>query len=127
MLLRDTLLVVLASTTSAVASPALYNLVDLGTFEGTSSNANGINAAGQVVGYAYTAGDAHVRAFEYDGSMHDLGTLGGSSSYATGINAAGQVVGYSYTAGDTEYHAFLYDGSMHDLGGGNFQLRLRHR
>jgi uncharacterized membrane protein len=42
----------------AMATPAMQ---DLGTFGGLSSLAFGINAAGQAVGYAQTAGDAAVR------------------------------------------------------------------
>ena len=91
---------------------------DLGSLGGTNSYANGINASGQVVGVAYTAGDAADHAFLYSGgAMQDLGTLGGSNSSANGINASGQVVGYANTAGYAAQHAFLYSGgAMQDLG-----------
>jgi len=75
--------------------------------------------SGQVVGFAYTAGNAATHAFLYNrsGSMQDLGTLGGLSSSANGINNSAQVVGYSLTASGYQ-HAFLCNGSgpMQDLG-----------
>ena len=91
-------------------------MTDLGTLGG-SSQANGINASGQVVGWAETARGAR-HAFLYTGStMTDLGTLGGTISEASGINASGQVVGWSFTTGNASRHAFLYTGStMTDLG-----------
>jgi len=111
-----------------VTTAFLYSggsLTDLGTLGGISSTAFGINASGQVVGWAETIGNVE-HAFLYsDGSMTDLGTLpGGSYSTAFGINAVGQVVGDGYV-GNAYYHAFLYSGgSMTDLGtlGGSFSL-----
>jgi probable HAF family extracellular repeat protein len=95
------------------AAQAEYVVTDLGHLGGGVSHAYGINAAGQVVGYAFTAdGDRH--AFLWNGVMHDLGTLGGDRSEASGINDVGQVVGESYTA-DGEIHSFLWDGVMYDL------------
>jgi probable HAF family extracellular repeat protein len=97
-------------------------LVDLGTLGGSESRANGINDAGQVVGWAdilsgHDPSFRHDHAFWYEnGSMHDLGTLGGSYSEAYGINDAGQIVGESTTSSG-ENHGFLYEnGSMYDLG-----------
>jgi probable HAF family extracellular repeat protein len=97
-----------------------YTFYDLGTLGGSSSQATGINASGQVVGSSYLAGDASYHAFLYPfpgGSMQDLGTLGGSSSVAYGINASGQVAGWADTASGG-MHAFLYPypgGPMQDL------------
>src|SRR5688572_21563339 len=78
---------------------AAYTVTDLGTFGGTISYAQALNEAGQVVGYAYTAGNAGAHAFVWDsaGGMTDLGTLGGFESLPQAINEAGQVVGYAYT------------------------------
>jgi probable HAF family extracellular repeat protein len=74
----------------ADAAPPNYAVTDLGTLGGTISEAYGINASGQVTGYASTTGDSVDLAFVYDGTMHDLGTLGGTSSEGLGINASGQ-------------------------------------
>ncbi len=100
------------------ASAVQFIVTDLGTLGGTSSSATGINAAGQVVGVAYSRGNAAEHAFLWQrGAMQDLGTLGGTYSYATGINAAGQVVGRATTTADTAQHAFLWQaGAVQDLG-----------
>jgi probable HAF family extracellular repeat protein len=102
--------------TPTTPNGASGTLNDLGTLGGTTSNATGINASGQVVGSSYTTEDAALHAFLYDGTMHDLGSLGGTHSNGQGINADGHVTGTSQTTGDDVYHAFLYDGTMHDLG-----------
>lgn len=101
---------------------------DLGTFGGSISSGNAINASGQVAGFAslndlpYPLDASH--AFLYsNGVLTDLGTLrGGTNSTAFGINASGQVTGSSDLA-NTYEHAFLYsNGVMSDLGtiGGRF-------
>ena len=84
---------------------------DLATFD---ANANGINNAGTVVGYAYFPGVTINHAFQYTaaGGMRDLVGPGGPESMATAINAAGQIVGYSGG------HAVMWnpDGSLRNLG-----------
>jgi probable HAF family extracellular repeat protein len=110
--------------TPTTPNGASGTMIDLGTLGGTSSYGQGINASGQVAGYAYTDGNDEVYAFLWtptspngvSGTMLPLGTLGGTDSVGLGINAGGQVVGYSSTTGDVVLHAFFYDGSMHDLG-----------
>ena len=84
---------------AAPASAAQFSVTKLGALGGTNSVAQGINAAGQVVGNASTSGYAGTYAYHaflwQSGSMQDLGTLGGTYSSAHGINAAGQVVGWA--------------------------------
>jgi probable HAF family extracellular repeat protein len=105
---------------------------DLGVLPGEdASQASGINASGQMVGYSYYVRQGfgnpfNPHAFVYDGgAMHDLGTLGGTNGYggqpmgyggsasdsdsrALGINDAGQIVGSSNAPGGVGVtHAFL--------------------
>jgi probable HAF family extracellular repeat protein len=83
---------------------------------GSYSQANAVNARGQVVGFIaanYQSVSAQLHAFLFsDGVTIDLGTLGTDrQSSASAINANGQVVGTS------DSHAFLYSGGvMSDLG-----------
>lgn len=93
-----------------------FSVTDLGTLGGTFSGVSSVNDARQVVGYAYTSGDASYRAFLWQSDrMQDVGTLGGKSSQAFGIDAAGRIVGSASTSDAN--HAFLWQsGRMQDLG-----------
>src|SRR5262249_45325910 len=89
--------------------PPGYTVTDLGVFGGTTSQALGINDAGQVVGWSDTPGGGQ-HAFLYDGGqLLDLGTFGGHNSKAYAINNAGLVVGAADLAGRYQ-HAFVSDG-----------------
>src|SRR5919109_581630 len=83
-----------ASTGLARATGPTVTAIDLGTLGGTSSEAVAMNASGQVVGAASTAGDLQRHAFSWTqaSGMVDLGTLGGGFSTARDVNASGQVV-----------------------------------
>jgi len=91
-----------------------FTFTDLGTLGGWNSYAYGINASGQVVGYAQTAGNAAERAFVYSsgGGMVSLPTLGGNYSYAYGINDSGQVVGKATTLSNATGSAVIWNGGV---------------
>ncbi len=104
------------------AQAVTYTVTDLGSLSTSIiwSQATGINASGQVVGFSDLA-DGTSHAFLYSGgAMQDLGTLGGppsNGSSAWGINNSGQVAGSSSLTAVVYVHAFLYSGgAMHDLG-----------
>jgi probable HAF family extracellular repeat protein len=91
---------------------------DLGTlYDGARMYATGINATGQIVGWAYTTSHEYHAFLDDNGTMTDLGILPGGypDAQARAINDSGQIVGYSSARGSS--HAFLYsNGSMVDLG-----------
>src|SRR5687768_16005255 len=99
-LFAATLALILASTISnqtprAQSGPGPYTLIDLGTLGGGSAQANDMNDAGQITGYAIDS-SGRSRAFLWDdGHMADLGTLSGPAGIGLGINGLGHVVGYS--------------------------------
>ncbi|MFC3107676.1 PKD domain-containing protein, partial [Undibacterium arcticum] len=83
-------------------------MVDLGTFGGDWGNPYAINDAGQIAGYATTAGgDGHAFVWRPGRGLRDLGTLGGTFSLAGALNNLGQAVGYASTASGTT-HAFVW-------------------
>ena len=96
------------------ANAQAYTFTDLGTLRGTNSQANAINDAGQVVGWASTTGDAAAHAALWNGTTAtDLGTLYtvfGNHSQAYAINNAGQVAGYSDNISAYD-HAALWNGT----------------
>ncbi|MHB1158311.1 MAG: DUF3466 family protein [Phycisphaerales bacterium] len=116
---------VLLARASAGASEQ-FTLTDLGTLGESYSQALAINDSGQVVGDAFTPGDAANSVFLFlysGGTITNLGIpLGGSgfSQSLYGINNSGQVVGGTYPipyTGEAPYRAFLYSGgAMTNLG-----------
>ena len=83
---------------------------------GVENRPLGINAAGQVVGEAYSPVNTS-RAILWEGAVATaLDSLGGNRSSAWAINAAGQIVGYSSTS-EGRPHATLWNGTTAtDLG-----------
>jgi probable HAF family extracellular repeat protein len=107
---------------------AMYNVVDLGTLGGLTSQANAINNAGQIVGSAYTNGSVSHAALWTNPSSPaiDLGTLpGGTTSSAFGINDSNQIIGDS-TASSALFATCWTNGANPavDLGtlGGTFSV-----
>lgn len=105
------------------AAPALsagWTLTDLGTLGGTSSAANGLNNAGQVVGYAEAADGTPYPAIWIGGVAAQLSTRPGR---ALALSAGGVVAGNVMSADGLRLDATLLSGgSAHDLGtfGGSF-------
>lgn len=98
-----------------LASAQLFTITDLGT----STQATGVNIAGQVVGQSSLPNDTSP-AFLWTKNQGflDLGTLGGDFSRPYHVNALAQVVGESALAGNLASHAFLWmqTQGMQDLG-----------
>jgi probable HAF family extracellular repeat protein len=95
--------------------PSTYTLTDLGSLDGRSAEAYGVNDAGQVVGVSSSG--AGSRAFLFQGGgLTDLGVLpGGTFSAANAINNAGQAAGYSSSSAGIRPVLFQ-DGKLTDLG-----------
>ncbi len=102
--------------------------INLGTFGGESSGAEGINNAGVIVGWSRLL-NGQMRAFRHVGTgplnsaTDDLGTLGGNSSRATAVSESGIVVGRSRDTNGMQ-RAFLWESGsgmsdLGSLGGGN--------
>jgi probable HAF family extracellular repeat protein len=76
----------------------------------TGDGAEGINSAGQIVGF-YTAGSPIPHGFVFSNGGYTTidDPLGINGTIAEGINDAGQIVGYYYD-GSNNTHGFLYSG-----------------
>jgi probable HAF family extracellular repeat protein len=101
----------------SAASAQTYNVTNLGNLGG-ASYADGINNAGQIVGYSFLANGTY-HAFEYQGGvMTDLSPIiGGTNSAANAINASGQIVGLSYSPTMTDPIGYSDMTSFIDTGG----------
>ena len=108
----------LRGATAAAAADVAYRFTDLGPLDGRHSNAQAVNAAGQVVGQSsIEARLRHATLWPPGGDPVDLGTLGGVSSWATGINDDGVVVGAASPPMAGVTHAARWEnGVATDLG-----------
>src|SRR5712671_3985436 len=95
----------------------VYNYTTLDDPSGVGqTNATGINASGQIVGWYFTAGPVR-HGFVYSGGSYtalddpSAGSMVGQGTLANGINATGQIVG-SYT-NNSGSHGFLYSGGTY--------------
>src|SRR4051794_15369512 len=102
-----------------------YIAKDLGTLGGTVAAAYGINNSGQVVGYAYDAGNTNLFPVLFSGTGLNNTNLGGLNGETTGqvgraygINDAGVVVGIADVSGFD--HPVRFSGT----GMNNIQLDL---
>lgn len=87
------------------AAPTAYTVTDLGSFGGVVPTITGLNAAGQISGYANTS--AGPRAVRYSGGVwQNVSGLETTYSVATGINAHGDLSGYELST--SGFRAFLY-------------------
>jgi probable HAF family extracellular repeat protein/autotransporter-associated beta strand protein len=107
-----------------IAAAQSYSITDLGTLSGgTNSQAYGINASGEIVGYSesISGGDdlnLDDIAFRYSsGTMNSLGTFsGGGNSYATALNTGGTIAGWAYNSSGYA-NAFIYaNGALANIG-----------
>jgi len=104
---------------------AVGGIVDIGSFGGTWSQANGVSHDGSViVGISdYASGPLSSSAYKYTTAtgMVSLGVLGGTHSGALAVSGDGKVVvGWStYSGASNNFHVFKYtDASgMIDIGG----------
>ncbi|HSW47108.1 MAG TPA: hypothetical protein VLM89_16210 [Phycisphaerae bacterium] len=105
----------LALASQATAAQT-YNITDLGVATGYPiSEAQAINAGGQVVGTLYDAGRTQARAFLYTGGPLNLlsSTI---AMTARDINDSGRIVGAMITGAGAS-HGFVYEGGViGDLG-----------
>lgn len=108
-----------ASMGAAQAAPTRFSAVDLGTIGGSGSAAYGLNDAGTVVGYGFTAASSgsYQAVAASAGALQALPGLSGAYSEARAINASGQIAGTWYSGTTGEGTAFVYSaGAVQLLG-----------
>jgi probable HAF family extracellular repeat protein len=94
--------------------------VDIGTLGGTTSQANGLNDSGEVVGWSLLPDKAkHAFSWTSSGGMQDLSTFpgGGDASIAFAVNNAGVIVGSADVSGAQQaFRTGGPGGTLLDLG-----------
>jgi probable HAF family extracellular repeat protein len=121
--LLSLLLAIAAAPLAAQAAP-LYTVATVGNFGGLTSQANGLNNSGQVIGYAYTSG-GHINAYlSMDGkaaSLHPADPKA-TDSAANGVNDSGVAAGWVGYEGAGTRAAVFSNGSVQVLGtlGGDY-------
>src|ERR1700690_4639957 len=110
-------LALLVSAAASLCAGQTYKIADLGDLPGGSfSQAQAINASGQITGIAGDASGNGVVFLSSKGKMTDLGSLGGSKAIGNAINKSAQVAGYSTNSAGI-YRAFVtIDGKLVDIG-----------
>lgn len=102
----------------AMYIPPEQSPVDLGTFGGSNSQANGINNRGEVVGYAENgAGERKAFVWSRSGGLRQLPTLGGAQAEANDINDRGEIVGHAQDSSGAFVACIWRDGSATALPG----------
>ena len=105
-----------APLSADLGTPTQYQIVDLGSLGGDTSEPRAINARSQVVGFSQTSSGAkHAFVWE-NGVMRDLGTLGGDYSTAKAINNRGDIAGVSTDATGSLRVVLWRNGLAQDLG-----------
>jgi probable HAF family extracellular repeat protein len=107
------------TTSKPPLAPFLWrngHMINLGTFGGTSGQANWLNDSGEVVGQSNLAGDGTYNAFLWNGRrMIDL-TPRAAKAAATWINERGDVTGYTCATLTSGCNPFLWrHGKLTDL------------
>lgn len=110
------------------ADTAPYTIVDLGTINGAVPVVTGINASGQVSGYA-TDAEGNTRAVRYTapGGWAYVPGLDSITSIANGINSAGDLTGYAITSAGLRGFRYV-DGAgvqfIEPLAGGTYTVGM---
>ena len=110
-------LALLLSAAASLCAAQTYKITDLGDLPGGSfSQAQTINASGQISGMAGDSKGNGAVILYSKGKMADLGSLGGGKAIGNAINKSAQVAGYSTNAAGT-YRAFVtVDGQLVGAG-----------
>src|SRR5580700_2282914 len=92
---------------ASLCAAQTYKITDLGDLpSGNFSQAQAINARGQISGMAGDSSGNGVVILYSKGKMTDLGSLGGGKAIGNAINKSAQIAGYSTNASGT-YRAFV--------------------